>query len=58
MIYNYIRKLDEEKTIDDFILEGMNKFINTLNEIYLNIASFKYNLINLEIECTLINKYH
>ena len=33
MIYNYIRKLDEEKTIDDFILEGMNKFINTLSII-------------------------
>ena len=56
MIYNYVRKLDEEKTIDDFILEGMKKFIDSLNEIYLNIASFKYNHIKLEIECTLINK--
>ena len=58
MIYNYIRKLDEEKTIDDFIVEGMKKFINSLNEIYANIVSFKYNHIELEIECTLINKYH
>ena len=58
MIYNYIRKLDEEKTIDDFIIEGMKKFINSLNEIYANIVSFKYNHIELEIECTLINKCH
>ena len=58
MIYNYIRKLDEEKTIDDFIVEGMKKFINSLNEIYANIVSFKYNHIELEIECTLINKCH
>ena len=58
MIYNYIRELDDEKTIDDFILEGMKDYINTLNDIYVNIASFKYNHYKLEIECTLIKKSH
>jgi hypothetical protein len=58
MIYNYIRELDDEKTIDDFILEGMKNYIDTLNEIYVNIASFKYNHYKLEIECTLIEKSH
>ena len=58
MIYNYNRGLKDEKTIDEFILEGMKEYIDTLNEIYLNIASFKYNHQKLEIECTLINKCH
>ena len=58
MIYNYNRGLKDEKTIDEFILEGMKEYIDTLNEIYLNIASFKYNHHKLEIECTLINKCH
>ena len=58
MIYNYNRGLKDEKTIDEFILEGMKDYIDTLNEIYLNIASFKYNHYKLEIECTLINKCH
>ena len=56
MIYNYARDLKEEKTIDEFIVSGMNEYIEVLNEIYLNVVSFKYNHNKLEIECTLINK--
>ena len=58
MIYNYIRKLNEEKTIDEFIIEGMKQYIGALNEIYTHIASFKYDHNNLEIECVLLNKSH
>jgi len=58
MIYNYVRKLKEEKTIDEFIIDGMKEYIDSLNEIYMNIVSFKYNHNKLEIECKLLNKIH
>jgi hypothetical protein len=58
MIYNYFRDLKNEKTIDKFIIEGMKEYINALNEIYTNIVSFKYHHNKLEIELTLLNKYH
>ena len=58
MIYNYIRKLKKEKTIDEFIIEGMKQYIDALNEIYTHIASFKYVHNDLEIECVLLNKSH
>ena len=58
MIYNYIRELKDEKIIDEFIIEGMKEFIDSLNEIYNNICSFKYNHQKLEIEITLLNKNH
>ena len=58
MIYNYIRKRNEEKTIDEFIIEGMKQYIDALNEIYTHIASFKYVHNDLEIECVLLNKSH
>ena len=58
MIYNYFRALKEEKTIDEFMIDGMKEYIDALNEIYINIVSFKYNHNKLEIECKLLNKYH
>ena len=58
MIFNYVRKLKEEKTIDEFIIDGMKEYIDSLNEIYNNIISFKYNHNKLEIECKLLNKIH
>ena len=54
MFYNYSRELKEEKKIDDFIIEGMNEYINELNERYSKVATFKYNHEKLEIECSLI----
>ena len=36
----------------------MKEYINALNEIYTNIVSFKYHHNKLEIELTLLNKYH
>ena len=58
MIYNYIRKLKEEKSIDEFIEAGMKEYIDTLNEIYTNVVTFKYNHNKLEIEFILLNKNH
>jgi len=56
MFYNYSRELQEEKKIDTFIIEGMEKYMSKLNRKYLNIATFKYNHDKLEIECILKNK--
>ena len=58
MIFNYVRKLKEEKNNDEFIIDGMKEYIDSLNEIYTNIVSFKYNHNKLEIECRLLNKIH
>ena len=58
MIYNYIRKLKEERTIDEFIIDGMKQYIDVLNEIYAHIASFKNDHNFLQIECILLNKSH
>ena len=56
MFYNYARELQDEKKIDTFIIEGMESYMSKLNRKYLNIATFKYNHDNLEIECILKNK--
>ena len=56
MFYNYTRELKDEKKIDNFIIEGMDEYIQNLNIKYSKIASFKYNHDKLEIECELKNK--
>ena len=56
MFYNYSRELKEEKKLDEFIIEGMNEYINELNEKYSKVATFQYNHDNLDIECILAYK--
>ena len=56
MIYNYFRKLKDEKTIDEFIIEGMNHYMEKLNQNFKDIALFDYNHEKLEIEILLIKK--
>ena len=56
MFYNYSRVLKEEKTIDSFIIEGMNQFLDELNKKYENIVIFNYNHDKFEIEFILNNK--
>ena len=56
MIYNYFRKLKDEKTIDEFIIEGMDEYMKILNKNFKNIVFFRYNHENLEIELTLLKK--
>ncbi len=56
MFYNYSRELTEEKTIDNFIIEGMNEFLGEVNKKYENQLNFEYNHDKLEIECTIKDK--
>ncbi len=53
MFYNYSREFQKEKTMDSFIIEGMNKYLDELNKRYENLAIFNYNHDKLEIECIL-----
>ena len=56
MFYNYSREFKKEKTIDSFIIEGMNKYLDEFNKRYENLAIFNYNHDKLEIECMLNNR--
>ena len=56
MFYNYSRELSEEKTIDNFIIEGMNEFLEEVNKKYENQLIFEYNHDKLEIGCTIKDK--
>ena len=56
MFYNYSRGLKEEKTIDSFIIEGMNQLLAIFNKRYKNIVIFNYNHDKMEIEFILNNK--
>ena len=56
MFYNYCRELNEEKKIDSFIIEGMDTYIDNLNNRYSKIGNFKYNHEQLQIEFCLNNE--
>ena len=56
VIYNFVRTLPEEKSLNYYFEREMKKYLDGLNSRYRGKAIFRFNIDERQIECDLISK--